>query len=227
MTRQGRRVHLLLEGQTEEIVATDVIAPYLSKHDCWVTYSLVTTKHPAGGEAHRGGVSKWAKLDREIRLLLRDTSLDIVTTVFDYYGFPSDSPGMGSRPQGDPYARVEYVESALSAAIGDRRFLPNLVLHELEAWVFAAGDHLGTLRSDPGLSAKLRADTDQAGGPELVNDHPETAPSKRLLSYCADYLKTFDGPLAIESLGIDPLRAQCPHFDQWLTKLLSYDGRGR
>ncbi|MFC3450431.1 DUF4276 family protein [Amycolatopsis speibonae] len=60
---------------------------------------------------------------------------------------------------------------------------------------------------------------EDAGGPELVNDGLGTAPSKRLARYCASYSKTSDGPLVIADLGIDALRARCPHLDSWLTHL--------
>jgi hypothetical protein len=32
---------------------------------------------------------------------------------------------------------VEHVETAWAAAVGDRRFVPHLVLHEFETWVYA------------------------------------------------------------------------------------------
>jgi uncharacterized protein DUF4276 len=66
---------------------------------------------------------------------------------------------------------------------------------------------------------RLFQDVKAAGGPELVNDGPETAPSKRLLRYWPTYVKTMDGPLAIAELGVAKLRAQCPHLDAWLTDL--------
>ena len=102
---------------------------------------------------------------------------------------------------------------------GDRRFLPHLVLHEVEAWVFAAREQLGWLLADENLTARLKVDVAAAGGPEGVNDHPETAPSKRLARYCAGYVKTQDGPLAIADLGVERLRRECPHLDSWLGRL--------
>ncbi|MCE6994571.1 DUF4276 family protein [Saccharothrix sp. S26] len=215
MTRVVRRVHLLVEGQTEEVVADAVIRPHLEGLG-WVTsLSLVKTKRPAAGPSHKGGITGWAQVQRDIKLLLNDTSLDVLTTVFDYYAFPVDCPGMADRPSGDVYERVGHVERCLAAAVGDRRFRPNLVVHELEAWVFAAADELGQFLG-PGLADRLRDDVRAAGGPELVNDGPATAPSKRLLDYCPGYVKTVDGPLAIQDLGLVRLRAACPHLDGWL-----------
>lgn len=219
MGEHGSRLHLLVEGQTEEIVVKDALAPYLQRYDIWVSYSLVTTRRPAGGPNFKGGVTNWPKLERELRLLLHDSSLDMLSTVIDYYGFPDDGPGMRDRPDGDAYRRVRHVEQALAAAVGDRRFVPHLVLHELETWVFASGEELGHLHGDPVLSKKLKDDIAAAGGPELVNDGPHTAPSKRLASYCSGYSKTLDGPLVIAELGIEAIRRSCAHLDEWLVAL--------
>lgn len=219
MTSGYRRLHILVEGQSEEIVVGNVLEPYLRGRGWTVSCSIVVTKRSAGGSFHRGGISNWGKVEREIRLLLRNTDLHVLTTMFDFYAFPDDAPGMSSMPAADPYKRVEHVEAALCERVEDRRFVPHLILHELETWVFAAADQLGLLLPEPGLAEKLKTDARDAGGPELVNDHPSTAPSKRLASYCAAYSKVNDGPLAIADLGIEPLRAQCPHLDEWLTKL--------
>lgn len=214
-----RRLHLLVEGQTEEVVVRDVFEPYLDSMGWLVSSSILTTKRPAGGPNHHGGVTSWAKLKHEIRLLLRDTSLDVLTTLIDYYAFPSDAPGMATRPPGDSVGRAEHVECAMAAAIGDPRFLPHLTLHEMESWVFAAADQLGELYGTPELAQLLKTDSVAAGGPELVNDGVTTAPSKRLMRYRPGYMKTVDGPLAIAELGLAELRACCPHLDQWLTDL--------
>jgi hypothetical protein len=213
-----RRVHLLLEGQTEETVTARLFRPFLETNGWAVTSSVMLTARPANGPAHRGGVSTWPKLQREIKRLLRDTNITVLTTVLDYYGFPSDSPGMGDRPDGGAEIRVAHVEHALSAAIGDSRFVPHLSLHETEAWVFAAPSQFADQMGVPGLREKLLKVAAAAGGPELVNDGPSTAPSKRLLAYCPGYTKTLDGPRAVADLGVAALREQCPHLDGWLAK---------
>lgn len=218
MTGTYRRLHLLVEGQTEETVVNRVLSPHLTSVGWAVTTSLVKTKRPAGGPAHKGGITSWRQIETDVRLLLGDTSITVLTTLFDYYGLPTDVPGMQDRPAGDAYTRVAHVEQAIAAAIDSRRFQPHLVLHELEAWVFAAADQLGLLHG-PEIAQQLRADEESSGGPELVNDDPATAPSKRILRYCPGYAKTSDGPMAIEELGLSRLRARCPHLDAWLQSL--------
>ena len=213
-----RRLHVLVEGQTEDILMDALFAPHLEQHGWWVGWSVLPSKRVTGGQDHRGGVTSWAKIEREIRRLLDDRGLT-VTTLFDYYGFPEDAPGMADRPAGAPAKQVEHVQTAMAGRIGDHRFRPNLVLHETEAWVFAAAGELGELRGVPELAARLRADCAEAGGPELVNSTRERAPSKRLFAYLPDYAKLNDGPLAICELGLPKLRAACPHLDGWLRGL--------
>jgi uncharacterized protein DUF4276 len=141
-----------LEGQTEETIFRDVIGPYLTDIGWYVGFSIVKTKRPAAGPAYRGGVTSWQQVERDVRLLLRDTSIDVLTTLIDYYAFPGGAPGMSDRPNGDASARATHVERALRAAIGDSRFRPHLVLHETEAWVFAAAAELGECYGDSRLA---------------------------------------------------------------------------
>jgi len=44
-----RHLHILCEGQTEEIIARDVIEPHFVRGEIWVTRSIFTTRRPAGG----------------------------------------------------------------------------------------------------------------------------------------------------------------------------------
>ncbi len=216
MADQMRRLHLLVEGQTEDTVVREVLAPYLGERGFWITSSILVTRRSAGGAWNRGGATSWGRFAGDVRRLLGNTSLELLTTVVDYYGFPADSPGMATRPTGTSLDRVRHVEAAVAAAVGDSRFVPHLVLHELETWVFAAADRLAQLRGEPALAATLHGDAHAAGGVEMINDGPDTAPSKRLARYCPDYVKTLDGPLAIADLGVPDLRLHCPHMDAWL-----------
>lgn len=214
-----RHLHILCEGQTEEMIASDIIAPYFSGADAYVTWSVLTTKRPAGGPAFKGGVSTWPKLERELRLLLHDSSTTVLTTLLDYYAFPAEAPGMADRPHGSPHERITHVESALAKAVGDVRFVPHLVLHETETWVLADSRRLGEVMGEPGPAAELQRIVNLESGPELVNDGVDTAPSKRIMRVYPQYTKTIDGPLVIAEIGLDTIRSTCPHADGWLCEL--------
>lgn len=96
----------------------------------------------------------------------------------------------------------------MRSTVGDPRFVPLLVLHETEAWVFAAASQLADWRGWPDLADLLQRDVEKAGGPELVNDGADTAPSKRLARHCKDYVKRW---MARSSLPISasPTFAGC------------------
>jgi Domain of unknown function (DUF4276) len=214
-----RHLHILCEGQTEEMIASDVLGPHFSSAGGYVTWSVLTTKRLAGGPTFKGGVSSWPKLQRELRLLLHDSSTTVLTTLLDYYAFPADAPGMANRPQGSPHDRVRYVESALAKAVDDSRFIPHLVLHEIETWVLANCRRLGEVMGDPGPAAELQRVVYLESGPELVNDSADTAPSKRIMRAYPQYAKTIDGPLVIAESGLGAIRRSCPHADDWLRDL--------
>ncbi|ATY15828.1 DUF4276 domain-containing protein [Amycolatopsis sp. AA4] len=213
-----KRLHLSVEGQSELTVAQELLVDHLREAG-WTTVTVSVVRTQTSSVTHRGGVSSWVKIHREIQHLLGQKSLTALTTIFDFYGFPADAPGVSSLPAGPADTQVQHVERAIAAAVPDRRFLPHLVLHELESWVFAAAEQLSELRGEPRLADQLRADCAAAGGPELVNGGTKTAPSKRLIRYCAGYQKVIEGPLAIAELGVAGLKSQCPHFDLWLSKL--------
>ena len=48
---------------------------------------------------------------------------------------------------------------------------------------------------------------------------PETAPSKRLIQLYPGYDKVLFGVLVAEQINVDGIRAKCPHFDEWVSKL--------
>ncbi|KOX22071.1 DUF4276 family protein [Nocardiopsis sp. NRRL B-16309] len=210
-----RRLHILCEGQTEEQLTKETLAPYFARADTYVSCSVITTKRTTIGGDAKGGVGRWSALQREIRGLLHDPSITVLTTLVDYYGAPSDTPGMATRTTGSPQAQVEHVEAAMAQTIDDGRFLPHLVMHETEAWVLACPEVLGELSGEQKLPERVRALTARAGGPEAINDGPDTAPSKRLRALMPGYRKTVDGPDAICLTGIDEVRRQCPHADAW------------
>lgn len=214
------KVHFLVEGQTEEIVVRDVIEPSFTRfEDVYIFSSLFITKRPAVGPARRGGIAGWARLQREMKRLLGDSSTTVLTTLFDYYAFPRDAPGMSNRPLGSPYDRVRHVENAIARAINDPRFLPHLTLHEIETWVLADCVRLGEVMGDLAGAAELLQVVNQESSPELIDDGPTTAPSKRILNAYPNFKKTIDGPLVMADTGLESIRRCCPHANDWLTEI--------
>jgi len=214
-----RKIHVLVEGQTEERIVNVMLQPEFEPQ-VLLNPVLVATRRSAGQPHSKGGVSQWGKIHNDIKRLLKDSSAGAVTTMLDYYGLPTDTPGYAdAKKLSDPYARVSHVERAMAEDISDTRFVPFLALHETETWVLAARHELAELLGRPNLEAVLRDMVNDAGGAELVNDGVATAPSKRLLRACPGYRKTVDGPDAVRLLGLSALCEACPHFASWISRL--------
>lgn len=215
------RVHALVEGQTEEAFIGRCLQPHLWARGVDIRPKIIVTRRVRSGPDHKGGVSSWGHIERDLRLLLQDTSVVAVTNLLDYYSLPVGVPGMAVRPGGSPLARVRFVEAAVDAHMADRRLHTYLALHEFEALLYADPELCGQYLAAPGLAIVMRAALSQCGGPEFVNDNVATAPSKRILAAHPEYQKTLHGPALAARIGLPALRSACPHFDEWITWLES------
>ncbi|MGC9946546.1 MAG: DUF4276 family protein [Bryobacteraceae bacterium] len=52
-----------------------------------------------------------------------------------------------------------------------------------------------------------------------IDDSPVTAPSKRVEALVPGYQKPLLGALAILEIGLARIRAERPHFNDWLTRI--------
>ena len=213
------RALVLVEGQTEERFVKDVLAPAFWSRGLYLSPTILVTKRVKDGPNFKGGVTRFARFENDLRELLRSGGA-VVTTILDYYRLPADFPGMNTRPNGTPRQRVEHVEQAIGAYFGSpRNFVPFLALHEYEAWLFASPDALPGVMNDSAKQADIEAIRQSISTPEEINDDPEWAPSKRILKLFPSYRKVAHGPMAAGRIGLERIRAECPHFDQWLVVL--------
>ncbi len=221
----SRRVLILVEGQTEEAFVNRVLAPALALRGVFVIPTIHNTKRVKDGPNFKGGVTGFDKFRNDLVRLLRDRDA-VVTTLVDYYGLPNDFPGMGDRAKhAAARDRIRHVETALAAAVGSPdNFIPFVALHEFEAWVFADPAVLPRLMTEPVKTMEMAGIRADFPSPEDINDSPHTAPSKRILRLFPSYRKTFHGPNAVEVIGLDRIRAECPHFHAWVGRL---EGLGR
>jgi hypothetical protein len=91
-------------------------------------------------------------------------------------------------------------------------------LHEFEALLFTDHEVTAATIPAPEKAAELLS---ISGGlaPEDINENRETAPSKRLKNVFPGFRKTLHGPTATKRIGLTAIRARCPHFDSWITRL--------
>nr|WP_255216585.1 DUF4276 family protein [Pseudenhygromyxa sp. WMMC2535] len=214
----------MVEGQTEERFVKDVLAPHFLSRGLYLTPTLLVTKKVKRGPNFKGGVTTFAKLENDIRRVLKGAGDARVSTIIDYYGLPKGTPGLSTLPQrASAGERVEHVEAALDDHIGDPRFAAFLALHEYEAWLFADGHSLpaivGASEGDARTFAELGASFET---PEDIDDGPQTAPSKRITRIFPGYRKVLHGPMVAGKITLARIRQRCPHFGAWLDDLEGY-----
>lgn len=211
-----KRVYLLVEGQTEEAFVRELLQPHYNRMGLYLTPIIVSTS-----TGHKGGVVSYAKIKPQIERLCKQDASAYVSTMFDLYALPKDFPGK-SNPAYPTTAsgrqKAKFVEAALAQDIGQRNFIPNMLVHEYEALLLTELDAFQPWTDDDRILTPLR-DARRETPPEDINDDPHSAPSKRILTVWPDYQKTFHGPLIACDIGLDVIRAACPHFSAWLRRL--------
>jgi hypothetical protein len=210
------RVYIVVEGQTEEAFVRELLVPRYSKMGLFLFPIIVSTS-----PGYKGGVVSYAKIRPQIERLCRQHKGEYVTTMFDLYGLPNDFPGNGELAYpaaGDGRKKAEFLQTKLADDIGLANFIPNLLVHEFEALLFTNIDAFQIWTDDDQTLDPLR-EAAKISCPEDINDSQLTAPSKRILDVMPNYQKTFHGPLIADDIGLDAIRAACPHFDGWLGAL--------
>lgn len=215
-----KRVYVLAEGQTEETFLRAVLAPHLQRFDVHLTPILMLTKRAKSGSKFKGGVTSYAKAQQDLRQLLRDSSVALVTTMIDYYGLPEDFPGVSTLPlQGSCYQRVEHLEAAWRDDARDPRFLPYLSLHEFEALLLVMPDEIARTLQQRSTPEALRKAGASKRSPEEINDGFNTHPAARITGALPAYRKPLHGPLVAARIGLERIREKCPHFSHWVGRL--------
>ena len=144
--------------------------------------------------------------------------------MIDLYALPNEFPGAEDalKLKVDPYKWVEKLEANWRDLTNDRRFLPFIALHEYETYLFTDVTQFKFFFDDAESKvAALKSVADGVKNPEWINDGQHTAPSKRIIKEFPEYesAKTTFGPQIAESIGLEAIRKQCPHFENWLSRL--------
>lgn len=216
------RVYLLVEGQTEEAFVRELLMPHYARVGLYLTPIIVNTS-----PGYKGGVVSYAKIKPQLMRLCRQDAGAHVSTLFDLYALPQDFPGKSTVAypnNGSGQQKAAFLEAQLAQDIGQPNFIPNLMVHEFEALLFVQPEKFSEWTDSRAVLARLSADAQAHATPEDINDSPQTAPSKRILKAMPAYQKTFHGPLIACEIGLDAMRAACPHFHAWLQALEALAG---
>jgi hypothetical protein len=213
-----QKVLVLVEGPTEEKFVREVLNPHLNSYGKYLIPTIVITKVVKSGPNFKGGIGSYGQVKRDLLRLLGDTSAHCVTTMFDLYGLPREFPGCDDAPP-EPYEKVKHVEDAFTQDINQNRFLSNLTLHEFEGLLFTTPAEIARALNEPVREPDLTRIRASFQTPEEINDDPQTAPSKRLENIFPRYNKPFFGIVISKRIGLNAIRAECPHFNQWISRL--------
>jgi hypothetical protein len=55
--------------------------------------------------------------------------------------------------------------------------------------------------------------------PEMINNNPQTAPSKRLAQIISGYNKVTYGNILAEAIGLQNIMNKCPRFKAWIERI--------
>ncbi len=216
-------VHAIVEGSTEQLFIQRMIAPHLAASNVIITPMLITKPGQKGGDV------KFSRAKNDIERHLKQRNDTYVTTFVDYYGTKKDWPGLDLSPEEQQTlttskkaarantATQERVTELYGAFAAQRRFIPYMAMHEFEALLFSSTSILAdALEIDKAILDSILT---ECGTPEDINNAPTTAPSKRLNSISGRFKKTTTGIAVAERIGLPTIRAQCPLFNDWLTRL--------
>jgi hypothetical protein len=218
-----RRVHIIVEGETERDFVERLLAPELAGCNVLVDARLL------GVPGRKGGRVAWSRLLGDIRRLLLGDSTAYTTTLFDFFRMGTDFPDQPHLTTGDASAKKEAVESSMAKGLSAAgvpsdallRFLPYVQMHEFEGLLFSCPEALALGLGRKDLIGPLSAIRADFSSPEEINNRPEGAPSKRILQQFPSYKKELQRRDAMDRVGLAAMRLECPLFNSWITRLES------
>lgn len=215
------RVHVICEGQTEEMFVNEVLVQWFHAKNIYLVPSLI------GKPGHKGGNFRFERLLTDVGNRLLGDRQAWCTTFFDFYGLPDDFPGKAeARTKGSMDAKadclLEAMREQLQAKLGEdamRRFIPYIQMYEFEGLLFSNPERLANGIGQPDLAPSFWKIRNQFVSPESINDSPQTAPGKRIKGLYDRYEKPLDGSLAAMEIGLAEIRRECVRFDAWLGQI--------
>ena len=206
----------VVEGKTEQIFIEKLLAPYLGHKNIGIRATQVSKSGSKGGDV------KFSRVERDLGNHLKQRNNTYVTTFIDYYG-TKEWPGLerldsSSKPGEiaetlNASAKAAMIEQLPSHNVG-HRYIPFVAVHEFEALLFSDAVILADeLQVDQQVISNI---VEACGGPENINNSPQTAPSKRLQKLNSRFKKTTTGISIAERIGIEKIRQASPLFNDWL-----------
>lgn len=226
------RLYIICEGQSENAFVRELLIPYCGERSGWKTsiipYTVITSFRRQKGTVYKGGLTSFLKFKGDLEKCLAYGCP--VTTMIDFYGLPNDFPEYEhAMTLSRDIDKVLSLEKSLAKEIElqftDLRsgfFIPYIQLHEFEALFYSDLSRLKNYYLDREYDQAIDRLNRVTMGmpPEDIDQGYETAPSKRLES-AIPYHKGESVVSPLKEIGIDIMRKKCPHFNEWVEKVLN------
>ena len=218
-----KKIIIVVEGSTEEKFVRQVIKPYFQQ-TAYVDAQQWVTNRKLGTS---GGGESFDLIENHVKRLISKYKYEketFISTMIDLYGFPRqgntvyDEEVLGLNKG---YQRAILLQKKMSVRFNYKNFVPYVQLHEYEALLLSQPEKLEIFYTDRRKEIDLLKSEIAGKRPEEINETPEGAPSRIISRYLPSYKKqkTTVGVITAESIGLPKLRANCPHFADWLTRL--------
>jgi hypothetical protein len=220
------RLLVHVEGKTEEMFVKHLLSEHLIRSGFERIDARVVGNTRL--RERRGGIRPWETVRRDILRHLVEDAGAVATTLVDYYALPQSWPGRADASgKHGALKKAEYLEAALlgdliraaGARFNPRRFIPFVVMHEFEGLLFSHPENFARAINRPDLASSFALIRGRFATPEDINDSAHTAPSKQILSLNPKYQKPLQGVQAAIEIGLEAIRNECPHFNDWLVRL--------
>jgi hypothetical protein len=212
------RVHVICEGQTEEMFVNEMLLPIFQPKGIVLVPALL------GEPGHKGGLVKIERVVKDVRLRLLNDTTAYCTLLIDFYGISTKFPGYQQAIRMNQHVTksktmISAMVQAIEIEVGSnamRRFIPYIQMYEFEALLFSDPSHFASALGRPYLSDDLLKIRNKFRSPEEINDSPLTAPSKRIEELYPAFEKPIHGIFGAIEIGIEKIRTECPLFSDWL-----------
>lgn len=208
-----KRLVFIVEGDTEIILVQNLIVPYLYSlgfNNTMHRQTIITNRK----QHKKGGVGSYGKFRNEVNRTLSQGNV-IVTTMIDFFKLPTDFPNFTSNSH-----QIRQIEEAIHQDFDNNpNFIPYIQRHELEALMFSERSGFELVIDDEKKMEDIDEILQKYPNPEDINNHPDTAPSKRLEKIFG-YEKTSDGSLIFEMIGFGNILQKCPRFSEWINSIV-------
>ncbi len=212
-------INILVEGRTETDFVKEVLVDYFRSFG-------IDDVRPIGMETstgYKGGDVSFGRYSDNVRRLLSGKEQMIVTSLIDYYKLRKDFPGYAQKENfAHAVQRVEHIEKQCYEIFSDPRLIPYIQLHEFEGLLFSDAKGFEAVETIPTKNKKeLISMIAENENPELINEGPTSAPSKRLERLIPNYSKPLFGNYIALEIGIETILQKCPRFKNWIDILIA------